>query len=120
MTELELLQRMRKDHAFYMGEKSLTALLHFCNGYRQYSADCGEEIPDSITKAMHKFSREWYDISGHFPLQRLLLMVKRSENAAFDAFFELLDRYLEGYDPHTQELKHDYDENGADTEGHRK
>lgn len=105
MTELELLNKLRVKYGMYLGEKSLTALFHYSSGYSRGVVDCGQEMPQTIMKAMQNFVRNWYDIPGHFHWPRILLMVCGSEEAAFDKFFELLDLYLQGVDPETRELK---------------
>ena len=103
MTELEIIEKLRENSGVYLGGKSLTALVGFVGGYINGMSECGIQVPQDTTKAMQEFVRSWYGIEGHFHWSRILLFVCKSEEAAFDEFFELLDLYSRGVDPETKE-----------------
>jgi hypothetical protein len=103
MTELDIIEKVRACPGIFIGRKSLTGLVHFVGGYLQCLADSGDSIPQETSKAMQEFVREWYGISPQVHWSKILLMMGQSEEDAYDLFFELLDKYHQGFDPKTRE-----------------
>ena len=104
MTELEVYEKLRANPLVYIGQRSLTRLVHFVGGYLEGMQECGVSVPEDTGRAMQSFVREWYGIRGEFHWSSILLMVGQTEEGAYNKFFELLDKQLQGYDPKTRQL----------------
>ena len=88
----EVIQFIQTHPGIILGSKSLTGLFHFLGGYEVAYSD--------LTGYRFHFNKEFQAfISGKYPTNKAfnwcsILLQNRSEEAAFEQFYEEFDRFL--------------------------
>lgn len=99
---LSMLERMRPHPQFYLGEKSITGLRCFLDGF-----SVGYSYPhiNPLLPGFQEFIEAKYplDLSSLSWNHILLLVEQNDEAAALDLFFSELDLFLSGNNEHSTE-----------------
>lgn len=90
----QLLEDIRARPGIYLGEKSVTRLGAFIDGYLYGKTQKGM-FASKILTGYQQFVRDRYKVVESRRWDRILLSSEGSENLAFDRSFVLLDEYLD-------------------------
>jgi hypothetical protein len=90
----DLLERIRDRPPLFLGEHTITGLLHFLHGYQQAIYEHGIEAPPLLPRDFN----DWAIYRLRFGIRTLsfremILSQVPDEKAALDRFWELLDEY---------------------------
>jgi len=98
----DLLTKVYEKPGLIIGQKSLTILSHFLNGYYWGVADCKEIHPETTIMIMHDLWFEFEEFVYMYYGYKITSMSSTgiicknttSEEEAFDKYFELLNAFL--------------------------
>lgn len=89
-----ILKEIKKRPGMYLGEKSITRLRNFLDGYLISKHDMDKNYNTSFYK-FASFVGEYYDDSSNKGWNRIILENSEDEAKAVDIFYELIDKFIE-------------------------
>lgn len=102
----ETLQKIKQRPGMYLGQPSITALFTFISGYEF----AREELGIPLTQSEENFHRNFqlwlqkrFEIQTVNSWAKIILFYSRSEQEAFDYFFELLTEFSQQHQTSTPE-----------------
>ncbi len=97
-TLFNLLEKIKRKPALYLGKTSITDLRMFIVGYRFARAEMGisnSEAESDFYKNFQPWLQNRLSIRTVNAWDKIILLTSIDEKAAFDYFFQLLDEFLQ-------------------------
>lgn len=92
--DYEMLQKIKERPALFIGEKNLSHLSHFINGYSYRAAETDQSFCGCLP-GFGEFVHRYYNLSTSMSGEKLIIEREDSEEKAFEKFYELLDNFTE-------------------------
>lgn len=107
----ELLNKIKLKPGMYIGRASVTDLFLFLGGYRAAQQEFGIAFTDSEKRFYREF-QPWlqrrFNMTTSKSWAKIIEFCSINEREAFDAFFELLDEFLQSARQPDHELKDEF------------
>lgn len=87
------LKEMRDRPGMYLGEKSLTRLASYINGYLDGQTKIGETYSINFSD-FNEYVKQYFDVTSNHDWLKVIKFYSSNDTHAVDIFYELLDKFL--------------------------
>jgi len=93
---IRLINDIRKKPVLYIGQKSISNLYMFLNGYRHacYEHGLSSSEDEKIFRDFQEWTQQYFSIKISQSWSNIILFHSPNEDYAFDQFFELFNQFI--------------------------